>query len=249
MGRGLRTLKLVIAYDGTDYCGWQIQPNGPTIQQELTDAVEAVTGEATAPVGSGRTDSGVHALGQVAHLKTASMLEPTVLQRALNAQLPDAISIRELTEASPGFDALRDARSKRYRYVFHDGSLPDVFSRRYCWTVHKRLDDKVMQSEARTVLGTHDFRCFETQWPNRASSVRTVTGCTVTRMGDFVCVDVEANGFLYNMVRSIAGTLYDVGRGRWPPGRMAQVLACGDRGLAGPTAPAKGLFLVFVEYA
>ena len=244
----MRTIKLTIAYDGAGYRGWQIQPNGPTIQQALADAIAAVTGATTVPVASGRTDSGVHALAQVVHFRTASALTPDVFRRALNANLPDRIAVLEAEEAEPTFDAVRSARWKRYRYVFHDGPIADVFMRHYCWKVSGRLDVPKMADAASAVVGTHDFRCFETEWPNRATSVRTVRLCDVTRLCDYVYLDIEADGFLYNMVRAIAGTLRDVGRGRWPVERVREIIEVGDRSLAGPTAPAQGLFLVRVEY-
>ena len=244
----MRTVRLLVSYDGTGYCGWQIQPNGPTIQQELTNAIAKVTGHASRPVASGRTDSGVHALGQVVHFCTESTLPAQVLARALNANLPEQIVVREALDAQAGFDACRDATGKAYRYVYQDGPVPDVFARRYCWKVRGRLDVARMARGASFLEGTHDFRCFETEWPNRASSVRTVRQCRLSRNGDFVHLDVEADGFLYNMVRAIAGTLYEIGRGKWPAERACQILESGDRALAGPTAPARGLFLVRVEY-
>lgn len=244
----MRTFKLVVSYDGTDYCGWQIQPNGLSIQQEIRDAVHRVTGEDVAPIASGRTDAGVHALAQVASLRLEKNIEPEALQRALNANLPEQIVIRSVEYADDSFDAVRHAKWKHYRYVFHDGPLDDVFLRRYCWKVRTRLDENRMNEAAGHLLGTHDFRCFETKWPNRASSVRTIRDCRVTRLGDLVYLDVESNGFLYNMVRAIAGSLYEVGRGRWSAEELAAVLQSGNRSLAGPNVPARGLFLVRVIY-
>lgn len=245
----MQTFKLGISYDGTGYCGWQIQPNGLSIQQELTDAVAKVTGQAVAPVGSGRTDAGVHAIGQIAHLRIETKLEPEVLRRALNANLPEQIVVRWVERAADDFDAVRNAKWKRYRYVYHDGLLPDPFLRLYCWKVRTRLDESRMNEAAQFLVGTHDFRCFETEWPNRATSVRTIRECTVTRLGDLLYLDVEANGFLYNMVRAIAGTLYEVGRGRWEADKVQEVLRLGARELAGPNVPARGLFLVCVSYS
>ncbi|MFO0948682.1 MAG: tRNA pseudouridine(38-40) synthase TruA [Planctomycetota bacterium] len=245
----MRNLKLLLAYDGTEYCGWQIQPNGPSIQQELSDAVFRVTGERRHPVASGRTDSGVHALGQVALLQTSSTLSPEVLRKAINANLPSQIVVHQIEEAPLAFDPVRDARWKLYRYVFHDGPTPDVFLRQYSWHVHYSLDVAAMAEAASVFEGTHDFRCFESQWPNRVTSVRTIRLCRPIRLGDLVYLDVEANGFLYNMVRAIAGTLYEIGRGKWPISMARRILEEGDRRIAGPNAPAQGLFLVRVEYA
>jgi tRNA pseudouridine38-40 synthase len=244
----MRNLKLTISYDGSAYAGWQIQPNGPTIQQELSKAVASVTGENVNPVASGRTDSGVHAVEQVVGWRTESSLSCAAILKALNANLPDEIVVHSVEEAEDSFDPVRDAKWKLYRYVYHDGPSRDVFMLRYCWRVHRRLDVAAMAVAAAFVEGRHDFRCFESEWPNRASSVRTVRRCRPTRLGDLVLLDVEADGFLYNMVRAIAGTLAEVGRGKRPPEEVGTLIAAGDRQLAGPTAPARGLFLIRVDY-
>jgi tRNA pseudouridine38-40 synthase len=244
----MRTIKLLMAYDGTRYLGWQVQPTGPTVQEELAKAIESTTGVRAMPTASGRTDAGVHALGQIAVFTTASRLAPDVLVRALNANLPDDIRVHEAFDVEPGFDPIRAAKWKTYRYVFHDGKHVDVFLRRYCWKVHHVLDPTRMREAAVYLEGTHDFRSFETEWPNRASSVRTVRRCQPVRLGDLVYLDVEADGFLYNMVRAIAGTLYEVGRGKWSPELVKQILDAGDRRLAGRNAPPQGLFLVQVVY-
>lgn len=244
----MRTIKMVVQYDGTSFAGWQIQPNGRSIQAVLSDAIREVTGEEVNPTGSGRTDAGVHALGQVCHFRTESRLSTESLRRALNANLPESIVARSVEDAPDGFHAQRDAKGKLYRYIFYDGSVADVFMRRYVWQVHHRLDEAVMNAAARRLVGTHDFRCFASKWPNRATSVRTIWECGLTRQGDFVTLSVAGNGFLYNMVRAIAGTLYEVGRGKWPPERVGEILEGGERKSAGPTAPAQGLFLVEVRY-
>ena len=243
-----RRLKMLLAYDGTDLHGWQVQPNGPSVQSELADAIEKVTGARINPVGSGRTDSGVHALGQVAHFDTESKIPAEKLLRAINHFLPPTIVIREMEDASPSFHASKSAVSKLYRYVFNDSRAPDVFLRHYSWRVHYPLCERLMNEEAKHVVGTHDFRCFETEWPNRRSSIRTISRCEVSRLGDCVTLDIESNGFLYNMVRAIAGTLFEIGRGRWEPGRIKEIVDGRDRTLAGQTAPPQGLFLVRVTY-
>jgi tRNA pseudouridine38-40 synthase len=248
----LRTLKLTICYDGSDYAGWQAQPDQPTIQGLLEKAFAQVTGEQRTAVGSGRTDAGVHALGQVVSIDTESSLPAERLLRALNAHLPDDIAVLSIDDARPGFHAIRDAVRKRYRYLIHDGSVRDVFSRRYAWHYRQRLDDRAMQQGAQHLLGTHDFRSFESHWPNRESSIRTVHELTVERSAsqpDQVRVEIEADGFLYNMVRAIVGTLVEVGRGARPVAWPGEVLAALDRSAAGVTAPAHGLFLVQVWYA
>lgn len=248
-----RTLKLTIAYDGTAYQGWQSQPDRPTIQGALERAFNRITGEAVRITGSGRTDAGVHALGQVASLDTANHLAPEVLQRALNHELPHDVVVVCVEEAQPGFHAIRDATGKRYRYVLHDGPVPDLFRRNYCWHYRARLDVEAMHRAAQGLAGTHDFRSFESQWPNRATSVRTIREIVVARQtaaeSDFIHLEFEADGFLYNMVRSIVGTLLEVGRGAQPETWPAEVLAALDRSAAGRTAPPQGLFLLRVDYA
>jgi tRNA pseudouridine38-40 synthase len=197
---------------------------------------------------SGRTDTGVHAIGQVVNFHTECPLPPEVLLRAVNARLPVDVRVRGADEVPLDFDANRDALRKRYRYLLHDGAVPDLFLRHYCYHTRYHLDAAAMSRAARVLWGTHDFRCFETEWPNRASSVRTITHLTLERRGDWIWLDVEADGFLYNMVRAIAGTLVNVGRGYWPEEEVAAILEAGDRTRAGPTAPAQGLFLVRVTY-
>ncbi|MCS6853007.1 MAG: tRNA pseudouridine(38-40) synthase TruA [Gemmataceae bacterium] len=245
----MRNLRLTLSYDGTDFHGWQTQPGYRTVQETLERAIAAVTGEPRVRVNaSGRTDSGVHAIGQVVNFYTTTRHSPAVLVRAINAHLPPDVVVREVTEAPQAFDANRDAKRKLYRYVIHDGPVPSPFLRRYACQSRHRLDAAAMRRAAEPLRGRHDFRSFETDWPNRLSSVRTITHLAVNRLGDYIWIDVEADGFLYNMVRAIAGTLMNVGRGYWPESQVAAILQAGDRAQAGPTAPACGLFLVRVTY-
>jgi tRNA pseudouridine38-40 synthase len=244
----MRNIRLVVSYDGTDFHGWQTQPGFRTVQQTLEDALFALTRQRARVNASGRTDTGVHAVGQVVNFRSPTLLAPEVLVRAVNAHLPADVVVREAADVPEDFDANRHARRKLYRYVIHDGPVPDPFLRRYCCHTRRRLDAAAMSRAALPLRGTHDFRSFETDWPNRASSVRTVTHLAVNRMGDWLWLDVEADGFLYNMVRAIAGTLLNVGRGYWPEAQVAQILQAQDRTRAGPTAPAQGLFLVRVTY-
>ncbi len=245
----MRNLKITLAYDGTDFNGWQTQPGYRTVQETLETAIAALTGEPRVRLNArGRTDAGVHAVGQVANFYSPTALAPGVLVRGLNAHLPPDVVVREAADVPQAFDANRDARRKLYRYVIHDGPVPDLFLRRYCCHSRHPLDAGAMRRAAQCLKGRHDFRCFETEWPNRMSSVRTITHLGLSRLGEWLWLDVEADGFLYNMVRAIAGTLMNVGRGHWPESRVAEILESGERKLAGPTAPAAGLFLMRVTY-
>jgi tRNA pseudouridine38-40 synthase len=246
------TFKLTLAYDGTDFAGWQRQPKLRTVQAELEAAIERITREHSKCIASGRTDAGVHALGQVVSFQSETRLSGPVLCKALNAELPEDMLVFEVCEAPAGFHALRDAARKRYRYVIQDGRLRDLFDRKYVWHVYQRLDEAAMRDSARALVGTHDFTSYETSGSPRLTTVRTVFDLSVERrpaeLTDRIVIEVEADGFLYNMVRNIAGTLVAVGKGKQPLVWPAEVLALRDRTKAGMTAPPKGLFLVGVEY-
>jgi tRNA pseudouridine38-40 synthase len=245
----MRNIKLIVSYDGTDFNGWQTQPGYRTVQETLEQGIAKLTGEERVRVNaSGRTDSGVHALGQVVNFFTATHHPPEVLVRAINAHLPTDVVVREACDVPQAFDASHDAIRKLYRYVIHDSPVPDLFLRRYCCQSRHVLDAAAMCRAAEPLKGRHDFHSFETDWPNRMSSVRTITHLSVNRFGQWIWIDVEADGFLYNMVRAIAGTLMNVGRGYWPEERVAEILNAEDRTQAGPTAPGQGLFLVRVTY-
>jgi tRNA pseudouridine38-40 synthase len=248
----MRFLKLTLAYDGTAYKGWQIQPGQPTVQGTLERAMGRVTGQTIRAVASGRTDSGVHALGQVVSCATDCQLSTDELCRAINANLPRDMRVLQVQEAPWGFHAVRGAIGKCYRYLIQDGPVPDVFARHYSWFVPVRLDERAMHRAAQALVGTHDFSSFEAAGAPRCSTVRTVTELAVRREGGDrtgrVSVQIEANGFLYNMVRNIVGTLVEVGKGKQPESWPAHVLAKKDRRRAGRTAPARGLFLVHVKY-
>ena len=244
----MRNFKLTLSYDGTDFNGWQTQPGYRTVQETLEQAIEKVTSVRPRANASGRTDTGVHAVGQVVNFRSDTRLAPETLLRAINANLPDDVVVREAEEASESFDANRDAVRKLYRYVVRDSAVADPFLRKYAAWCKQPLDPEAMARASRVLVGTHDFHSFETEWPNRASSVRTITHLAVSRAGECIWIDVEADGFLYNMVRAIAGTLMNVGRGFWPEGKIAEILRAEDRKEAGPTAPACGLFLMRVTY-
>lgn len=248
----MRRLRVTVAYDGTDYCGWQFQTTGRSIQGTFEAAWQRITGETIRVSASGRTDAGVHALGQVVSLSTASALSVDTLQRALNASLPSDIRVRQLAEAADDFHAIRDAVSKRYRYLVQDGPIVDVFCRRYAWHVPQHLDITAMRCAAEWLVGEHDFAALQTSGSPRVSTIRHVYELTLQRrpgpMAELACLEIEANGFLYNMVRNIVGTLVQVGRGKQPPEWVERVLETRDRRQAGPTAPARGLYLVSVRY-
>ncbi len=245
----MRNFRLTLSYDGTDFRGWQRQPGQRSVQEVVEDAIAALTGEERVRINaSGRTDAGVHAVGQVVNFHSATPHGPEVLLRAVNARLPSDVVLTAADVAPAEFDANRDARRKLYRYVIHDGPVPNPFLRRYSCRSQHRLDAALIRQAAAALRGTHDFHSFETDWPNRASSVRTITHLSVNRVGEWLWLDVEADGFLYNMVRAIAGTLMNVGRGYWPVDQVERILQAKDRTLAGPTAPAQGLFLMRVAY-
>ncbi len=249
----MRTIKLTLAYDGTDYAGWQVQgPGRLAVQAVLEHAIEAVTGARVRVMASGRTDAGVHALGQVVSFRTESRLAVETLVRALNANLPHDVAVLDAVEVPEGFHATRSAVRKRYRYAIHNHPIRDVFRRRTSWHYPVPLDAEAMHRAAQALRGTHDFRSFQTSGSERKTTVRTVYQIEVRRgAGEdhrMIFVEIEADGFLYNMVRAIVGTLVQVGRGRrdesWPAG----VLAAKDRRRAGRTAPPEGLVLLWVQY-
>jgi len=249
----MRAFKLTLAYDGSDYAGWQVQPAQVTVQSVLEEALLRITGQMVRVAGSGRTDSGVHALGQVVSFQSPTALSTETLRNALNAELPRDVSALQIDETPIGFHARLDAVSKRYRYVLHDGPTPDVFRRRYCWPVRQRLDCDAMRRAAQAFIGMHDFRSFASRWPDDVDSVRTISEITLQRGAtpdtvDLIHFEVDGSGFLYNMVRSMVGTLVEVGRGAKPEIWPAEVLAATNRRRAGMTAPPQGLFLVSVCY-
>jgi tRNA pseudouridine38-40 synthase len=248
----MRTLKLTITYDGTNYAGWQRQKNVPTIQQTFEESWKKITGEEITITGSGRTDSGVHARRQVCSLETQSALDCNRLLRAVNANMPTDISIVSAIEVGDDFNAITHAVEKTYQYYIQSGRILDPLRQRYAWFVPYHLDADTMDQAAALFVGAHDFASFQATGSVRQSTVRTVIHCSVelSRRGPFedVTITVTANGFLYNMVRNIVGTLVLVGRGLHPPEWITWLLDQKDRKLAGQTAPAHGLFMDHVVY-
>jgi tRNA pseudouridine38-40 synthase len=296
-----RNLCLVLSYQGTHYHGWQIQPDKITIQETVERAISDLTSEKIMLQGAGRTDAGVHALGQVANFRTQSQIQLYKFRNAIQVRLPHDIIVRSVHEVPDTFHATYDAISKRYRYLIWNSPSPHLLSREFCWHVNRHLNIADMQVAAQSLLGQHDFRSFETQYPNRASSIRNLHDIRLqvenlgtcweapdpfpqspdpfhplaanpdndiaplevisnleqephpfhfanSRTGQMICLDIEADGFLYNMVRAIMGTLVEIGLGRWKATDMTTILQKQDRRLAGPTAPAQGLFLSYVRY-
>ncbi len=250
----MRTICLTLAYEGTRYSGWQVQPGQLTVQGALAEAIHIVSGEHVASCGSSRTDAGVHALGQVVAFTTASDLDPAVWVRALNATLPDDVSVLAGSEVPSGFDPIRMAVRKRYRYRIHDAPFRPVLGRQFVWRRKSRLDTHAMQVAADILVGEHDFTSFETTPSTRLSKVRTIHTASVVRHcgadgvpGAEVWVEVDGNGFLHNMVRIIVGSLGLVGAGKQPSAWMREAIAARTRAAAGPTAPPEGLVLVSIE--
>ncbi|MHC4787152.1 MAG: tRNA pseudouridine(38-40) synthase TruA [Planctomycetota bacterium] len=252
--------RLTVAYDGTNFHGWQKQdPPGAeplrTVQLVMERAVADVVREEVNVVGASRTDSGVHALGQVAAFTCAKDFEPKKLAAALNARLPEDAQVRDAAVTSDDFSPISDAIAKGYRYRIawgrgKPGDLPrPLFNRTTTFWTPYELDAVRMNLAARTLIGEHDFASFTRKNPNRESTVRTVHDCQVTATGKRrLRMDVCGNGFLYNMVRIIAGTLVEIGRGKLDPQAIGDILAATDRDAAGPTLPPEGLFLRWVKY-
>lgn len=241
---------LTIEYDGTHYCGWQVQKNGVSIQQKLNEALLALTGEHTWPHASGRTDAGVHALAQVAHFDTQSGIPPEKFALALNTVLPPDIRILRSRAAHPqSFHARFDARGKHYRYIIKTGPAASALGRSRCCHVPVELDLDRMRRAARHIEGTHDFAAFCAAGSNtKGTTVRTVRRIDIAQDGEYITIDVMGDGFLYNMVRIIAGTLIAVGKGKLAPDDVAGIIDGKKRARAGATAPPHGLYLVEVYY-
>ena len=244
----MRNVRFLVAYDGSRFFGWQRQDGFETIQQELEEAFEALAGSAVVVHGAGRTDTGVHARAQVANAHVDTRLDDHQLVHALNAHLPVGITVRRLETCSSDFHARFAARGKRYAYFLSTDSTRPPFAPELCHWMRVPLDLEAMRQAALAFTGTQDFSALASAGSPRHDNVRTLRPVRLVvrrRMLGFV---VQGNGFLYNMVRTLAGTLLEVGRGRMAPERVAEILASRDRRLAGPTAPAAGLWLLRVLY-
>lgn len=256
------TWKLTVAYDGSDFFGWQVQPDRATIQGELAAAIERLTGERVLPQGSGRTDAGVHARGQVASFALDSPIPPTNLRRALNRTLPEAIRVLSAEIAAENFHARHAARAKTYDYRIFRGEICPPWEARYAWALNWPLDVAAMQAAAGHVVGEHDFTSFAASDPDlstravseddqehgRRGNVRTISASVWTETAGLLVYRVRGDGFLHHMVRNLVGTFLDAGRGQIGPEDVQRILEARSRSAAGATAPARGLFLDSVEY-
>jgi tRNA pseudouridine38-40 synthase len=245
----MRNIKLTIEFDGTCYHGWQQQDNALTVQEVITKAIEKLTEEKCNLTGSGRTDAGVHALGFVANFHTGSSIPPSKFSYALNALLPEDISILKSEEVSHDFHARFSATGKKYRYQIHNSKIKSAFLRNRAYNVPTSyLDVEKMREAAGHFIGTHDFKAFMASGSSLENTVRTINSVFLDRKDDLITFEIAGNGFLYNMVRIISGTLIAVGEGKIPPHEIPGIIDSLDRNMAGKTVPAHGLYLVEVYY-
>ena len=244
----MKRVMLRVAYDGTDYCGWQLQPGKPTIESVLNEALSALLGEKITVTGASRTDSGVHSLGNVAVFDTDTRIPAEKISYALNQRLPDDIVIQESGEVAPDFHPRHCDSRKTYEYRILNREFPLPTERRDSYFCYRKLDVENMRKAAEYIVGTHDFASFCAAHAQTETTVRTVFGCTVEKTGDMICIRVTGAGFLYNMVRIIAGTLIEIGYGAKEPEDMQTILAACSRSAAGPTAPAHGLTMMGIEF-
>ena len=244
----MHRIKLTVAYDGTNYCGWQVQPNGVSIQSTLQKAIENLLGEKTDVTGASRTDSGVHALGQVAVFDTDKNIPDWKYALAINQRLPKDIVVQKSEEVPLDFHPRYTDVEKTYEYRIFNDEFPDPLCRLYTHFTYTKLDIDRMNAAAGYLIGEHDFKSFCSIHTQTETTVRTITDLSVKKEGSLITIRVTGTGFLYNMVRIIAGTLIEVGNGKYPPEHIKEILQHCDRSCAGPTAPARGLTLVEYEF-
>jgi tRNA pseudouridine38-40 synthase len=243
----MRNIKITVQYNGKNYCGWQSQPDSVGIQCAIENAFYAITKENIKVIGSGRTDSGVHALGQVANFTTDSSISADKIPNALNAKLPKDISVVEAEDVDEDFHARYSAKRKCYRYMIHNNRYRNPIVSGISYQVKYDLDFDKMVRESKSLIGTHDYKGFMSSGSQVKSTVRTIYDLRLEKNEDMIVLEIEGNGFLYNMVRIIVGTLVDIGRGRISE-PLSEVIESKDRGMSGHTAPACGLFLKKVFY-
>jgi tRNA pseudouridine38-40 synthase len=248
MTAGMRNIRLTLEYEGTAYAGWQVQDNAPTVQGVVEAALGRLLKEPRRVTASGRTDAGVHALGQVANFRTAGRVPLKGFVHGLNSLLPPDVVVRAAAEVPAAFDSRRSAVDKTYRYYLHRSCVPSALGRRTSWRLEHPLDLAAMRAGACQLVGVHDFNAFRSAGCDAPHAVREIHELTLTERGEYLEIAVRGNAFLRNMVRILVGTLVEIGGGRRAPDSVPALLAAGDRTLAGATAPARGLFLAQVRY-
>lgn len=244
----MHRIKLTVAYDGTDYCGWQIQPNGITVEEVLNRALSRLTGEEIRVIGASRTDAGVHARGNVAVFDTASTVPPERFAYAVNPLLPEDIVVVGAEEVPQDWHPRYQNSVKTYEYHILNREMPDPLRRRRTWHVSFPLDVDKMKKAAEYLEGEHDFQSFCSVHTGAKTTVRTIYALDIEKTGDEIVIRISGNGFLYNMVRIITGTMVEVGRGARTPEKVRDMLLAKERGRAGATAPPQGLTLAGIEY-
>ena len=244
----MRRIKLVVAYDGTEYCGFQVQNNGPTIEGELNKVLSELFKEDIRVIGASRTDSGVHAYCNVAVFDTEARMPAEKMVYAINQRLPEDIRVQESSEVAADFHPRHTDSRKTYEYRIYNAAVQNPMKRRYALWNYYKLDVERMKEAATYLVGEHDFKSFCSADTQVESTVRTVYEVSVTQSGEDIVISVSGNGFLYNMVRIIAGTLLEVGKGRIEPNEMPRILEAKNRQASGPTAPPHGLTLVKYEF-
>jgi tRNA pseudouridine38-40 synthase len=245
----MRTFKLTLSYDGTRFVGWQRQAQGESIQGLLEAALALIEGAPVSVYGAGRTDAGVHALGQVASVQLTSDHDAPTLGRALNAHLPPEVRVLGIEETHAEFHARFSARLKTYRYLIRNAAIVSPFEHSYVWHIPEPLDMATMHHAAGLLVGTHDFAAFQSTGSNASSTLRTISRSELKEWSEgLIAYEIAGDGFLRHMVRAIVGTLVEIGRGWRSSSNVTELLDCGTRAKAGPTAPPHGLFLVRVDY-
>lgn len=248
LGKDMKRVRMIISYDGTNYCGWQVQINGITVEEVINRELTNLLGEEIAVIGASRTDSGVHAIGNVAVFDTKTKIPAEKISFALNQRLPDDIRIQKSEEVPMDFHPRYCDSTKTYEYKILNRRFPNPMKRLYTHFVYMPLDVDKMKKAAEYIVGEHDFASFCSARSQVKTTVRTVYSLDVSKQDDVITIRISGNGFLYNMVRIIVGTLMKVGLNVYPPEHVAEIIEAKDRYVAGPKAPARGLTLIGIEY-